>query len=122
MNEKTIFSKIIDRELPADIIFENDQIIIIKDIHPDAPVHLLGITKHPYSSMHDLLMSGEEARNVLWELMKTLAQIAEDLGISKSGYRFVTNIGPDAHQIVPHLHIHLLGGERLQMKDPVRTE
>jgi histidine triad (HIT) family protein len=119
---KTVFAKIIDRELPADILFENERIIVIKDIHPDAPIHLLGITKHPYTSIHDLLLSNDDGSDLLWELMHTLAEIAVEQGIAESGYRFVTNVGPDAHQVVPHLHVHLLGGEKLQMKDPTPKE
>lgn len=114
----TTFTKIINRELPANIIFENDSIIIIQDIHPDAKIHLLGITKEPYANIHALLTDGDQ-RDLLWELMSSLATVAKERGIAESGYRLVINTGPDAHQIVPHLHVHLLGGETLQMKDPV---
>jgi histidine triad (HIT) family protein len=120
MSEKSIFSKIIDREIPADIVFESERIIVIKDINPDAPVHLLGITKKPYQNVHELLKDGNQA-DLLWELMSTLAQVAEEQGIAESGYRLITNSGKDAHQIVPHLHVHLVGGARLQMSDPHPT-
>lgn len=117
MSEKTIFSRIIDRELPADIIFENERIIVIKDIKPDAPVHWLGITKHPYTDIHQLLQ--ENNQELLWELLTILDRLALEAGLDTGGYRLVTNYGPHAHQIVPHLHVHLLGGEKLQVKDPV---
>jgi len=117
MSEKTVFTRIIDRELPAEILFENEHIIVIKDIHPDAPIHWLGITKHPYTSLDALLSDGDN-RDLLWELLNTLANLAHEHGLKERGYRIVSNIGLDAHQIVPHMHIHLLGGERLQMKDP----
>lgn len=113
MSEKTIFSRIIDREVPADIVFENDRIIVIKDIKADAPVHLLGITKHPYKNIRELLESGD--KELLWELMSTLGKMAEEQGIAESGFRLVSNNGPDANQVVPHLHIHLLGGEPLHI-------
>ncbi|HSI20269.1 MAG TPA: HIT domain-containing protein [Verrucomicrobiae bacterium] len=116
MSDKSIFSKIIDREAPANIIFENERIIVIEDIKKDAPIHYLGITKHPFKSMHELLMS--DSKDLLWELMNKLAEIAANEGIAETGYRFVTNIGPNAHQVVPHLHVHLLGGACLHMKDP----
>jgi histidine triad (HIT) family protein len=118
MSEKSVFSKIIDRELPAEIVFENDHIIVIKDIQPDAPIHLLGITKKPYTNLDELLQEAD-GRDLLWELYSRLSQIAHDHGIDKTGYRLVTNIGEHAHQIVPHLHVHLLGGEKLQMHDPL---
>jgi histidine triad (HIT) family protein len=111
MSEKTLFTKIIDREIPSEIVFEDDNIIVIKDIHPDAPVHLLGITKKPYANMHELLMS--EDKDLLWELMTRLAKIAEEMGIDTPGYRLLTNTGKDANQIVPHLHVHLMGGGML---------
>lgn len=117
MSNASVFTKIINRELPADIVFENERLIVIKDIHPDAPVHLLGITKQPFESMHQLMQGDNQA--LLWELFQVLTRIAEEHGIAESGYRLVTNVGDDAHQVVKHLHVHLLGGEKLQMKDPV---
>ena len=110
--EKSVFTRIIERELPAEILFETDEIIVIKSIQPLAPVHLLGITKHPYLSMHALLDDDNRER-VLWHLGKGLHFVAEKLGLDKTGYRLVTNIGINAGQEVPHLHIHLLGGAPL---------
>jgi histidine triad (HIT) family protein len=115
MPEKTVFSKIIDRELPADILFENERIILIKDIRPDAPVHILAIPKQPYPNVDALLADTANGKELLWELTTALRTLAHSLGIGESGYRIVTNNGPDAHQVVPHLHIHLLGGEPLRM-------
>lgn len=115
MSEKSVFSKIIDREIPSEIVFENDQVIIIKDINPDAPVHLLGITKKPYQNLDELLNTTGDGKDLLWELFTALARVAKELGLDRTGYRFVANNGPDAHQIVNHLHIHLLGGGPLQL-------
>lgn len=113
MNQNpTVFSKIIDRELPSDIVFESENIIIIKNIQPHAPVHLLGITKKPFNSLHELLLDTNN-RDLLWELFSSLASQAEKLGLDASGYRLATNIGKDAGQSVPHLHVHLLGGAEL---------
>ncbi|MCC2631538.1 MAG: histidine triad nucleotide-binding protein [Patescibacteria group bacterium] len=110
--EPSVFTKIINRELPADIVFEDERIIVIKNIHPQAPVHLLGITKHPFVQIHELL-SDEANKNILWELFSRLGTIATELGIDKSGYKLVTNCGEDGGQSVPHLHVHLLGGGKL---------
>lgn len=116
MSSKSIFSQIIDRELPADILFENERILVIRNINPEAPVHLLGITKQPFENLHDLLQT--DNRDLLWELMTKLDELAKEQGIDATGYRLVSNNGPDAHQTIHHLHVHLLGGELLQTKDP----
>jgi histidine triad (HIT) family protein len=112
MPEKSIFSRIINREIPADIVFENDQLIVIKDIKDDYPIHLLGITKRPYRSIDELL-GDETAHDLLWELYKTLARLAAEAGIAERGYRLTTNVGKEGGQVVPHLHVHLLGGTQL---------
>ncbi len=117
MSEKSIFSHIIDREIPAEIFFENERLIVIRDIKPDAPTHLLAIPKHPYSSIHEAVEAGE--KDLVWELFTKLTEIAGDLHLKESGYRIIINTGHDAHQTVPHLHVHLLGGELLHMADPV---
>lgn len=103
----TIFERIIAREIPADIIFENERIIVIKDIHPKAPIHLLGITKLPLENLHQLLQT--EQKELLWELYHTLSNLAVELH-TEHGYRLTSNIGPESGQEVPHLHVHLLGG------------
>jgi histidine triad (HIT) family protein len=117
MSEKSIFSRIIDREVPAEFIYEDDQMVVIKDIKKDAPIHCLAIPKHPYANIHELVAAGEQ--ELLWKMVKKLTEIAEGESIHQSGYRLITNNGPDAHQVVPHLHIHLVGGEELHMCDPL---
>jgi len=112
MSEPTIFTKIINRELPSEIVFEDDQIIVIKTIQPQAPVHLLGITKHPFSSIREVL-ADEANKDLLWQLYSQLNLIAEDLGIAESGFRLSTNIGKDGGQTIPHFHVHLTGGAPL---------
>lgn len=113
MSEKSIFSRIIDRELPADILFENESIIVIRNIAPHAPIHLLGITKQPYQSIHSLLQD-PNGKDLLWQLMQCLSNLAIELGIAESGYKLTTNVGVDGGQSVSHLHVHLLGGMQLQ--------
>lgn len=111
--EKDVFAQIIDRELPADIVFENERIIVIKNIHPKAPVHLLGITKEPYANLHELLQSGNH-QELLWELFHTLSDLAIQLGIAETGYKLSANNGPDAGQTIFHLHVHLVGGTQME--------
>lgn len=105
----TIFSKIIDRELPAEIVFENDRIIAIKDIHPAAPVHLLIIPKKEIKDLQSLL---PEDYPLIIEIVSIAQQLAEEFGVT-NGYRFLTNNGPLSGQVVFHLHFHLIGGRQL---------
>lgn len=111
-DEPSIFTKIINREVPGEIVWENDQIIILKDIQPHAPIHLLGISKYPFRSLHELLADPHN-KDLLWDLLSALREQAIKAGIAERGYRIVTNIGEEGGQKVPHLHIHLLGGKKL---------
>jgi histidine triad (HIT) family protein len=106
---KTIFQRIIDREIPAQFVHEDDQVIAIRDVKPQAPVHLLVIPKKPIPST-DAIGAGDGpliAR--IWEVIREVAK-KENLG---SGYRVVVNCGPDGGQTVDHLHFHLLGGRQM---------
>lgn len=109
MPQKTIFQKIIDRELPATVRYEDERCIVIEDISPQAPVHLLVIPKKPIPRLAQL-----EAQDA--ELMGYLFTVIQRLSISlglEEGFRIVINNGPKAGETVPHLHIHLLGGRVL---------
>jgi histidine triad (HIT) family protein len=109
---KTIFQKIIDHEIPAQIEHEDDHCIVIHDIHPQAPVHLLIIPKKLIARAGDATTADE---NALGHLIVTAGLVAKKLGLT-NGYRLVINNGPDACESVPHLHIHLLA--RRQMTWP----
>ncbi len=111
MSEETIFSKIIRREIPADIVYEDDLCLAFRDIAPQAPVHILIIPREPLSGVQ---AATQEYQVVLGHLLVVTRQIAERENIATSGYRCVINAGPDSGQEVPHLHIHLLGGRKLQ--------
>lgn len=111
--EPTIFTQIINHQIPSDIVFENDRIIVIKTQKPHAPIHYLGITKQPFYNLHDLLQS-EDNKDLLWELFHVLSELATKEGIDQTGYKLTTNIGKDAGQTVYHLHVHMLGGKQLQ--------
>jgi histidine triad (HIT) family protein len=102
---ETIFSKIIRREIPADIVYEDELILAFNDIQPQAPVHILVIPKNYIES---IATSTPSDQVVLGHLLAKIQQIAADAGLS-NGYRVVTNIGADGGQSVPHLHFHILG-------------
>jgi histidine triad (HIT) family protein len=106
---KSIFSRIIDGELPCEKVFENEHILAIKDKYPIAPVHLLIIPKKEITSLQKL----EEADlPLLGEMIIVSQKLAKEFGVEK-GYRLLTNNGSDAGQTIFHLHFHLIGGRRL---------
>lgn len=103
---KTIFQKIIDREIPAKLAHEDDLCIAIHDVNPQAPVHVLIIPKKSVPRL-DAATTADQA--LLGHLLLTAAALARKLGIAESGYRLVINNGRDGGESVPHLHVHLLG-------------
>ena len=106
---KTLFEKIIDKEIPAEIIYEDEKSIVIKDINPQAPTHLLIIPKKVIPKLSD---STQEDQEILGHLMLVAGKVAEDLGLDET-FRLVVNNGAKAGQSVFHLHIHLLSGRSL---------
>lgn len=107
----TIFAKIIRREIPAHILYEDERALAFADIAPTAPVHFLVIPKEPIASVG---AAGPEHEGLLGHLMLVAARVAREQGIAETGYRVVTNIGPDAGQSVFHLHLHVIGGRGLR--------
>ena len=109
---ETIFSKIIRKEIPANIVFENEQVLAFKDINPQAPVHVLIIPKiTDIESAREI--DPKKHAELLGELYKAANKIAKDQGVFESGFRLVLNSGPDSGQEVPHIHMHLLGGRKM---------
>ncbi|WP_066377575.1 histidine triad nucleotide-binding protein [Anabaena sp. CA = ATCC 33047] len=106
---ETIFSKIIRREIPANIVYEDDLALAFKDINPQAPVHLLVIPKKPIPKLAD---ATPEDQALLGHLLLTAKLVAEKAGLD-DGYRVVINTGNDGGQTVYHLHLHILGGRSL---------
>jgi histidine triad (HIT) family protein len=106
MAEKNIFQKIIDREISADIVYEDDLCLAFRDINPQAPIHLVVIPKKAIAAVDDVT---EEDEWVVGHLFLAMKKIAAQLGID-GGYRVVTNNGRDAGQEVMHLHFHMLAG------------
>ena len=107
MSEKSLFSRIIDKELPADIVYEDDQCIVINDIAPQAPVHMLVIPRLPIPRLVD---ATEADRAVLGHLMWVAGEVARLKGVDDA-FRLVVNNGADAGQTVFHLHLHVLANK-----------
>ena len=107
---KTLFEKIIARELPGSIVFEDDLVVAFRDIKPQAPVHVLIVPRQPIPRIGEAAPADHQ---VLGHLLLKAAEVATKLGLAQSGYRLVFNNGPDAGEAVPHLHCHILGGRSL---------
>ncbi|WP_250124508.1 histidine triad nucleotide-binding protein [Chroococcidiopsis sp. CCMEE 29] len=106
---ETIFSKIIRREIPVDIVYEDDLAIAFKDINPQAPVHILVIPKEPIAQLAD---AESKDHALMGHLLLTAKRVAQQAGLN-NGYRVVINSGPDGGQTVYHLHLHILGGRQM---------
>ena len=105
-----IFCQIVAGELPGDIVYRDDEIVAFRDVNPQAPVHLLVI---PRKHIASLAQVGEEDVPLMGRLVGVANKLARQEGIAKSGYRLVINCGQQGGQLVPHLHLHLLGGRQL---------
>jgi histidine triad (HIT) family protein len=106
----SIFSKIISRQIPAQIVFEDEQVLAFRDIAPKAPVHILVIPKNPIANVGEATAADEP---LLGHMLLVASQVARQENIDRTGYRLVINKGADAGESVPHLHIHVLGGRSL---------
>ncbi len=106
---ETIFSKIIQRQIPANIVYEDDLCLAFRDLNPQAPIHILVIPKKPIPMLPDAV---DEDQSLLGHLLLTAKQIAKQEGLD-NGYRLVINSGADGGQTVFHLHLHILGGRSL---------
>ena len=108
-----VFCKIIKGELPADKVYEDKDYFVVKDIAPQGPVHLLIIPKKHFEALHDFKNSDAE---LLGKALLVAEKVAKKIGIHDKGYRLIINEGIHGGKLVPHLHIHLLGGKRLGAK------
>lgn len=109
MTAKTLFQKIIDREIPADLVYEDELALAFRDVRPQAPVHVLVIPKRPLRNLAEI---EDEDAALLGHLQRVIRDVAAQLGL-ENGYRVVLNVGPDGGQTVDHLHYHVLGGRAL---------
>ena len=110
MSEGCIFCRIIAGEIPGELVYRDDEMVAFRDINPVASTHLLLVPREHIGSVRDLR---QEHEGLIGRMMLRAGQLAEEEGIAEGGYRLVINNGPDGGQIVPHLHLHLVGGRRL---------
>ena len=110
MSQETIFSKIIRREIPADIVYQDDQVTAFRDINPKAPTHILVVPNKLIPTVNDVTAEDEQ---LLGHMFTVVRRIAEQEGIAASGYRLLVNCNSDGGQEVFHLHMHLVGGRPL---------
>jgi histidine triad (HIT) family protein len=106
----TIFQKIIDRQIPADIVYETEHVLAFRDINPQAPVHVLVIPKRPIATVADVYSADSQD---MGHLMVATAEVARLEGVDQTGYRLVVNHGVNGGQTVDHMHVHVLGGRKL---------
>ena len=105
-----IFCRIVSGEVPADIVLTSDRAVAFRDVNPQAPVHVLVV---PRRHVENAATVTHEDAEVVADLLVTARRVAEELGVADGGYRLVLNVGDDALNSVPHLHVHVLGGRRL---------
>lgn len=105
-----IFCKIVEGSIPSKKVFENERVLAFQDIQPAVPIHILIIPKKHIPTMNDV---SEEDAELIGELFAAARQIAKEQGIADAGYRLINNVNSDGGQVVYHLHIHLLGGQKL---------
>lgn len=109
MEEECIFCNIINRKLPSEFLYEDDTVVVFKDIHPHAPIHLLIVPKKHIRSINDL---GEDDKSIVSETIDIAKIMAVKAGISRSGYKLLFNVEKGGGQVIFHLHLHLMGGWR----------
>lgn len=110
-DQNNIFAKILRGEIPCNKVFEDDYALAFHDINPQATVHVLVIPKGDYVSMADF--TANAPADLITGFMRAVGKVAKDLDLEENGYRTISNAGPNSHQEVPHLHIHILGGRPL---------
>lgn len=110
-DDSNIFARILRGELPSKTVYEDDHALAFHDINPQAPLHILVIPKGPYVSWDDFSERGSDAE--IAGFIRAVGKVARDHGLVAPGYRLLANVGPDSHQEVPHLHVHIFAGKPL---------
>ena len=110
-DQNNIFARILRSGIPCKKVYEDDSALAFHDINPQAPIHVLVIPKGPYVSMADFTANAPDA--LVLGFFRAVGKVAAELELVEPGYRILANHGPDSHQEVPHLHIHIFGGKRL---------
>lgn len=111
MNAGCIFCRIADGQIPATLIYKDEDAVAFRDINPQAPVHALVLPRRHFADLPALLAAGEA--RLAGKLLDVVGQVARDLGLGEQGFRVVVNTGEHGGQTVPHLHLHVLGGRHL---------
>jgi histidine triad (HIT) family protein len=111
MTEETLFTKIRDREIPSDIVYEDEEIFAFRDINPQAPTHVLVVPKEVIPTVNDL---DAEHAGLVGRMVLVAQQIAREEGIAESGYRLVMNTNDEGGQTVFHIHLHVIGGRTME--------
>lgn len=106
-----IFCKIVTGEMDSQIVYQDEQVTAFRDIHPVAPTHILVIPNRHIASLNDVM---EEDEPLVGHMLSVVRPIAEKEGVQDSGYRLIINTGPDANQVVFHLHLHIIGGQHMR--------
>ena len=110
-DKNNIFAKIINKEIPCDLIFEDEKVIFFRDINPKAKIHILGVPKSEVINLSDFVT---KCRNEeVFYFFQKISEVVKKLNLQKTGYRLIANEGMDANQEVPHFHVHILGGENI---------
>lgn len=110
-DDQNIFAKILRGEIPCNKVYEDEFSLAFHDINPQAPIHILVIPKGSYVSWDDFSAKGSDAE--IAGFIRAVGKVAREQGLVEPGYRLLANVGPDSHQEVPHLHVHLFGGRPL---------
>ena len=111
MSESCLFCRIVSGEIPGDFVYRDNEMVAFRDIHPVATTHILLVPRQHIESVRDLQ---PEHEGLVGRMVLRARALAEEEGIAERGYRLVVNNGPDGGQVVPHLHLHLIGGRRLK--------
>jgi len=109
--DECIFCKIVRGDIPATVLYKDEQVTAFRDIHPVSPTHILVVPNTHIASTNDVTQQDEQ---LLGHMLTVVKPIADKEGITESGYRLILNTGPDANQVVFHLHLHILGGQRMK--------
>ena len=107
---KTLFERIAAKEIPANLVYEDEHVIAFRDLHPQAPTHILIVPRQPIPRIAEATPTDHA---VLGHLLLKAAEVAQQAGLAANGYRLVINNGPDGGESVPHLHCHILGGRAM---------
>ena len=111
MTNECVFCKIVSGEIPAEKVYQDDMVTAFRDIHPVAPTHILIVPNQHVASTNDLTDADEQLAG---RMLTVTRKIAQQEGVAESGYRLIINTGPDANQVVFHLHLHLIGGQKMR--------